>query len=104
MVYTDKDLRSSDVFREAELFPDAYTITQCVLMLDDKGKEIYEDDAVIVKDHRSDTKKSLFRVLFDWRGAYVMVDDVAVRLDMLSQIEVVGHFSDHDDVTILYSI
>ena len=57
---------------------------------DKNGKEIYKGDIARIKDATNNDGYSNHEILFDWRGAGIIKDDVHIRLDMLSEVEIIG--------------
>ncbi len=75
-------------------------LDQYVEREDDAGTPIFENHIIRVKDARDDDGYSNFKVLYDWRGAGIVVDregnlPIHIRLDMLSEVMVVGN--DHQN-------
>jgi len=71
------------------------TVGQLIGLNDKAKEEIYESDIIKVKDARKDEGFGNYEVLFDWRGAGIMVDEIHIGLDMLSQVEVIGNMHEN---------
>ena len=59
--------------------------------LDDNAQEIYEGDLIKIKNDKDPSGYSIEEVVFDWRGLGVIVGDMHIRIDMLSEVNLVGN-------------
>ncbi len=90
------DIHSSTVWEDSR---DGYCdLMQYTGLKDKNGVEIYEGDIIRIKDATQSKGYSNKDVLFDWRGAGIISDDIHIRLDMLSVIAIMGNIHENPEL------
>lgn len=78
---------------------DIIKVMQFTGLTDKNGVDDYESDIIRVKDATDNSGYSNHELLFDWRGAGIIKDGIHIRLDMLSEHEIIGNI--HQDKNLL---
>lgn len=65
---------------------------------DKNGKDIYEGDIIKHKDSRENNDIGISEMKFSWVGAYIDVDNIKIRIDMLSWVEIIGNIHENPEL------